>query len=371
MKTQSGGGFGATVSSTRWNRYGTFSAKFKSGASGPGIVTAMMLSNPILGEEITFEVTGRDPKTVITDFYRHSVPDAETVAQSRSSGSVSWLRSVFAPVSINGIRTRTRKLKNLILHKEDTREDTKTTHDGEDVSLEASHALKKSAVDNGLVYKIEWTPDKIQWSVDGTVLRALTAKDLLQLKGYGLPSHPMLLQFTIWDAGHNSETEAWSGGRTDYGPKDEKEYTTLIEWVDIACHDPKESKHNPWPGAEASKRLALAEKEEKEEKAAQEKEAKKKEAEEKERVKRAQKEEKKKAAKGKGWFSGSEGMHDEANEPGRVSKFVDTLISISVRLMFTLVALSGSASYLTRPESTYGRHVYNNFAAKKDHGLKH
>lgn len=347
----------------------------------------MMLSNPILGEEISFEVTGRDPKTVITDFYRHSVPDAEMVAQSRSSGSVAWLssslRSVFAPsVSIDGIRTRTRKLKNMILHKEDVGDkDAKSTDDGvdDDSSLEAFHPLKKSAVDNGFVYKIEWTPEKIQWSVDGTVLRALTAKNLIQQKGYGLPSHPMLLQFTIWDAGHNNETEAWSGGRTDYGPKDEKEYATLIEWVDIACYDPKESKHNPWPGAEASKRLALAEKQEKEEKAAQEKEAKKKEAEEKKRMKQAQKEEKKRAAKEKGWFSGnritqklSEDMHDdEADEPGKVSRFVDALISISVRWMFIMVALSGSASYLTRPEGAYGQQHYKNFASKKDHGLKH
>ncbi|KAF9084756.1 hypothetical protein BGX27_003714, partial [Mortierella sp. AM989] len=37
VRTQSGGGFGATVSSTRWNKYGSFSTKLKSGSTGPGI----------------------------------------------------------------------------------------------------------------------------------------------------------------------------------------------------------------------------------------------------------------------------------------------------------------------------------------------
>ncbi|ORZ15993.1 hypothetical protein BCR41DRAFT_58329 [Lobosporangium transversale] len=111
VKTQSGGGFGATVSSTRWNRYGTFAAKFKSGATGPGIVTAMMLSNPILGEEITIEVTGRDPKTVITDFYRHSAQRSHP-----SSSSSSWLPSFKSVTpSLDGLRIRTRRFKDMIL----------------------------------------------------------------------------------------------------------------------------------------------------------------------------------------------------------------------------------------------------------------
>ncbi|KAF9957636.1 hypothetical protein BGZ65_001946 [Modicella reniformis] len=377
VQTQSGGGFGATISSTRWNRYGIFAAKFKSGAHGPGIVTAMMLSNPILGEEITFEVSSRDPKTVITDFYRHSVHDAQPPS-APGSGTVAWLssslRSALVPsVSIDGIRTRTRKLKNLILHKNDNKdEDAKSNKETEDVnadihgsevndSLEESHTLKKSAIDNNLVYKIEWTPEKIQWYVDGTVIRTLTAKNLLQQRGYDLPSEPMLLKFTIWDAGYNNETEAWSGGKTNYGPKDKKEYTTMIEWIDIACHDNKESKRNPWPGAEASKRLALAEKEEKEERMAKEKEAKKKEAEEAKKKKQAEKAGSKSK---KSWFLSES---DDTAEPGAFSRFVDTLISMALRWMFIAVVVTGSASYLTRPDGPFGQQFCNN---KRDNGQK-
>ncbi|KAF9353239.1 hypothetical protein BGX34_011719 [Mortierella sp. NVP85] len=394
VKTKSGGGFGATISSTRWNQYGTFSAKLKSGAHGPGIVTAMMLTNPILGEEITIEVTGRDPKTVITDFYRHSVHDTAgqtrpTTAEEEGSGSVAWLplsfRSVLHPVSIDGLRMRTRKLKNMILHKDNDPHDdqvrddtTKSTteddgHHHDDGSLEESHVLKKSATENYLVYKIEWTPEKIQWSVDGKVLRTLEAKDLFQQKGYGLPSHPMLLQFTIWDGGYHEETAAWSGGKTNFGHKDEKEYTTLIEWIDIACQDPNESKRNPWPGVDAMKRLAMAEKEEKEEREAREKEAKMKEAMEKERKKQAHKEDKKRTGQHDS-FPRHHIIHDKGHasstEPGMVPKLADSLISLLQRWMFVLVVLTGSASYLTRPESAYARQHYNSLAAKKDYGLK-
>ncbi|KAI7816320.1 hypothetical protein BC939DRAFT_508398, partial [Gamsiella multidivaricata] len=160
VKTQSGGGFGATISSTRWNLYGSFSAKLKSGATGPGIVTAMMLSNPMRGEEITIEVTGRDPHTVVTDFYSHSARDSHS-----SKGTGSWLPSLnlkSVVPSMDGLRVRTRKLKAMILPKtqekknkeHDQDEDEKEEEVEEDNSLEESHALKRSAVDHDLVYKI-------------------------------------------------------------------------------------------------------------------------------------------------------------------------------------------------------------------------
>ncbi|KAG0228767.1 concanavalin A-like lectin/glucanase domain-containing protein [Mortierella sp. GBAus27b] len=350
VKTQSGGGFGATISSTRWNRYGVFNAKFKAGASGPGIVAAMMLSNPFLGEEITFEVTGGDPKTIITDFYRHSAQD-EAAQRKSGTGAVAWLssslKSALVPsVAMEGLQARTRRLKNMILHKEGKHEQAKETKDMHDKdgdrhedSLEMSHEIQKSAAENELVYKIEWTPDKIQWSVDGIILRTLTAKELLKYKGYGLPSQPMLLEFTIWDAGHNNQTSAWSGGKTDYGPMDEKEYTTLIDWVDIACFDTKEFKRSPWPGAEASKRLSQAVKLEEQEKAAKEKAAKK-----------------------------SQSSGDNSAEPGAISTFVDATISTLLRLLFILAVLTGSASFLTRPGGAYERLGPRQTPFKKDHG---
>ncbi|KAF9121128.1 hypothetical protein BGW39_010833 [Mortierella sp. 14UC] len=96
VKVKSGGGFGATVSSTRWNRYGTFAAQLRTGSTGPGIVTAFILSNPALGEEISFQVTGRDPYTVLTEYYKHpaSLEEGQGGAgkQGRSGGSGGVLR---------------------------------------------------------------------------------------------------------------------------------------------------------------------------------------------------------------------------------------------------------------------------------------
>ncbi|KAI8598091.1 concanavalin A-like lectin/glucanase domain-containing protein [Dissophora ornata] len=374
VKTQSGGGFGATVSSTRWNRYGTFSAKFKSGATGPGIVAAMMLTNPMHGEEITIEVTGRDPKIVITDFYRHS-------ARSDSQHD-SWLPSLKSVVpSMDGIRTRTRKLKDIVMPGKKDKDDTITSDNNssekennsendknnDDASLERSHALKRPATENELVYTIEWTPDKIQWSVDGVVLRTITSKDLLKENGYGLPSHPMLFQFTIWDAGYNKETEIWAGGRTDYGVKDDREYSTLIEWIDIACHDRKEARRNPWPGTDALKRLAAVEKEEKEERKAQEKEAQKKEKEamkNKKKAINAADESAKFQYEGKtdGWLFGrGEGSQKDEDrlkksqrknyQTSKVDQFIDAVVHTLLKWATILVIAVGSASYLTQPRS--------------------
>ncbi|KAG0290158.1 hypothetical protein BGZ98_003582, partial [Dissophora globulifera] len=407
VKTVSGGGFGATVSSTRWNRYGTFSAKFKSGATGPGIVTAMMLSNPNFGEEITLEVTGRDPKTVITDFYRQSAEDRRSGSTGSSSSSSSWLPSMI------GLKTRTRKLKNMILpgdgshnKKKDKVTASEGQHGGErldnesdhnnaddnndydDNSLEQSHALKRSVIEHELVYKIEWTPDQIRWYVDGNLLRTLTSKALLRERGYGLPSHPMLLQFTIWDAGYDDETRHWAGGATDYGENGDKEYETAIDWIDIACHDAKEAKRNPWPGKEAQARLDQVAKEEKEQREAEEKKAKRAEADEKKEAKRREEEEKKLRKKaGKAgtavtdqsgsWLFFGRGKHQgDGNDTdstrgkdtrktrgssagsGWIDRFLDAVFKVFMRWTVTLMVLVGSASYFTQPGSVYARRTY-------------
>ncbi|KAG0350010.1 hypothetical protein BGZ54_004083, partial [Gamsiella multidivaricata] len=361
----------------------------KSGATGPGIVTAMMLSNPMRGEEITIEVTGRDPHTVVTDFYSHSARDSHS-----SKGTGSWLPSLnlkSVVPSMDGLRVRTRKLKAMILPKtqekknkeHDQDEDEKEEEVEEDNSLEESHALKRSAVDHDLVYKIEWTPEKIEWSVDGKVIRTLTNAKLLKQRGYGLPSHPMLLQLTIWDGGYNSETEAWAGGRTDYGAKDDKEYATLVEWIDISCHDRKEAKRNPWPGPQAEKRLAEVEKVKKariaELEAAKKAEEKLKKKEMKQKEKqdvKAEKEKQKQQRKEtkKGWFFGrsdKESKQDDKDtsskkgaadklqkkEPGLMERFFDAAVQTLLRWMLVLVILTGSASYLTDPVRARG--LYN------------
>ncbi|KAF9155036.1 hypothetical protein BG015_011273 [Linnemannia schmuckeri] len=374
VKTKSGGGFGATVSSTRWNRYGTFATQFKAGSTGPGIVTAFMLTNPALGEEISFQITGRDPKTVLTEYYKHPSASSEEKGGQGGTGGKGRISS-----SVPG--------------------------------LHWPH-LPSSATENDLVYKIEWTPDKIAWSVDGRVLRTLRAKDLLQRKNRHLeiPSQPMQIQLTIWDAGHSKDTKAWAGGVTDYGENDEKEYVTLVDWIEIACYDNKEAKRNPWPGKDASARLAQVEAEER--KAEEEKEARKKDKAKKD--KEAQKAIDAAAATAKGsstikrWMPfGSRGNASEdsattvdvkskskkqlkqeekqrkkaekskkqaaqkekekqAREPGVLSRFSDRVIRILLRWNFIVLFLVATGSYLTEPVNARKFHL----ASKEKLGLQ-
>ncbi|KAG0303124.1 hypothetical protein BGZ98_006975 [Dissophora globulifera] len=216
VKTQSGGGFGATVSSTRWSKYGTFSVKLRSGSTGPGIVTAILLSNPALGEEISFELTGKDPKQVVTNYYRR-VP---SVVDDRH------------PPDMNIVSHTSTRL----------------------VSHEETLPLKRDSTTNDLVYKIEWNERMIRWSVDGKVLRTVHAKDIAS--NGGLPENAMQLKLTIWDAGYASETMAWAGGKTDYGADNLDEYIAAVSRVDVACQNPKEG-NKPWPGPDATKRLKM------------------------------------------------------------------------------------------------------------------
>ncbi|KAF9961052.1 hypothetical protein BGZ70_008378 [Mortierella alpina] len=371
VKTKSGGGFGARVSSTRWSRYGTFSAKFKS---------AMMLSNPILGEEISIEITGRDPKTAVTDLYRHSVDGHQGGSEAKSSRSMVLPASLSSVLpSMDKIRTRTRKLKDLLLHTKHSKDSAKSGSDeneGEDNSLEQAHPLKRSMTEHSAVYKIEWTPDMIRWSVDGQVLRTLTSKDLIKQKGYGLPSEPMMLQLTVWDGGYDKETSAWVGGKTDYGETNQNEYVTEVEWIEVSCRDNKESKRHPWPGSDAKKRLAQVEAEEKE----KEKE-KEKQEQEQHKAKEAENEKEKKAAahdekqenqtaRGSWLFGRGKGQSAEDHtkkvklsqkstkgEPGVFARMVDSLVRTLMRWNFILLVLVGSASYLTDPSRKNGGHV--------------
>ena len=330
----------------------------------------MMLSNPNLGEEITIEVTGRDPKTVITDFFRDS---AHPQSSASLSSSRSGLGDYFRVMSLEGLRSRGRSLKDMLLplngkkkskavvpvddsHKEVSNMDGTVIKNPmgvemeaeDDGSLEESHALKKSAADHALVYKIEWTEEKIEWSVDGKVLRTLTSAELIQERGYGLPTEPMQMQLTIWDAGHSEETRAWAGGETDYGVKNEKEYVTSVDWIEIVCQDSKESSRNPWPGHEAEKRLEQVRKEAE----ATAKEEQKRAEEEQKKVESASKKaklEEAKKAKTQAKLKTREVKGKESKERGLVGRFVDAIISLLLKWAIILVIITGSAAYLTQP----------------------
>lgn len=71
-------------------------------------------------------------------------------------------------------------------------------------------------------YGIEWTPQFIKWSIDGTVVRTLTPD---QVKGDFYPQTPMQIKVGSWSGGDPKNAKGvieWAQGPTDYskGPFD-------------------------------------------------------------------------------------------------------------------------------------------------------
>ena len=64
-------------------------------------------------------------------------------------------------------------------------------------------------------YTIDWTSERIVWSVEGTVVRTLTAAEA----GNQYPQSPMTIRFGSWSGGdpaNSPGTIEWAGGPTDY-----------------------------------------------------------------------------------------------------------------------------------------------------------
>ncbi|KAL1302012.1 hypothetical protein AAFC00_002462 [Neodothiora populina] len=81
-------------------------------------------------------------------------------------------------------------------------------------------------------YTTTWTKEKIEWIIDGDIVRTLKYEDALDGKNF--PQTPMNVRLGIWAGGDPSAnsnwTVEWAGGETNYkdGP-----YSMLIERLDI------------------------------------------------------------------------------------------------------------------------------------------
>jgi beta-glucanase (GH16 family) len=85
-------------------------------------------------------------------------------------------------------------------------------------------------------YSIDWTSSRIEWLLDGEVIRTLKYADAVSGKNF--PQTPMRVRIGIWAGGDpdNSEgTIEWAGGETDYteGP-----FSMYIESVNITNYTP-------------------------------------------------------------------------------------------------------------------------------------
>lgn len=178
---------GTVLASTTYMWYGNVKAKFKT-SRGRGVVTAFILLSDVK-DEIDYEFVGVDLQTAQTNYYFQGIPDYH------NSGNISL---------------------------------SDTFH-------------------NFHEYEIRWTPDKIEWLVDGQVGRSKDRKDTWNetSQSWMFPQTPARVQLSIWPGGAATNAKGtvdWAGGSMDWDAEDIKKagyfYATFSE-VTIECYDAK------------------------------------------------------------------------------------------------------------------------------------
>lgn len=100
--------------------------------------------------------------------------------------------------------------------------------------------------DNWHTYEIDWTPDSVNWIIDGSVTRTLKKADTWNATSnqFEFPQTPSRLQMSLWPAGQASNAEGtieWAGGKIDWNSQDIKDkgyYYATIGEITVECYDP-------------------------------------------------------------------------------------------------------------------------------------
>lgn len=178
---------GTVLASTSYMWYGNVKAKFKT-SRGRGVVTAFILLSDVK-DEIDYEFVGVDLSTAQTNYYFQGIPDYH------NSGNITL---------------------------------SDTFH-------------------NFHEYEIRWTPDRIEWLVDGQVGRSKDRKDTWNAtsQSWMFPQTPARVQLSIWPGGAATNAKGtidWAGGSMDWNADDIKQagyfYATFSE-VSIECYNAK------------------------------------------------------------------------------------------------------------------------------------
>jgi hypothetical protein len=96
-------------------------------------------------------------------------------------------------------------------------------------------------------YEIRWTPDKIEWWVDGKLGRTLQKSDTWNAtsKNFDFPQTPSRVQLSLWPGGKEGNAEgtvAWAGGPIDWDAPDIQKsgyYFATFSDVEIECYNAK------------------------------------------------------------------------------------------------------------------------------------
>ncbi|KAI1204368.1 uncharacterized protein F4807DRAFT_335169 [Annulohypoxylon truncatum] len=176
---------GTVLASTVYMWYGNVKAKIKTGKDA-GVVTAFILLSDVK-DEIDFEWVGTELDIAQTNYYFQGIPD--------------YTHST----NITGVS------------------DTN---------------------DNFHEYEIQWTPDQIQWLVDGKVGRTQKKSDTWNATAnqWDFPQTPARVQLSIWPGGSDKNGQGtidWAGGPIDWSSADIKKdgyYYATVGEVSIECY---------------------------------------------------------------------------------------------------------------------------------------
>lgn len=86
-------------------------------------------------------------------------------------------------------------------------------------------------------YSIDWTKEKIDYIIDGTIIRTLPYSSSLAVGGQNFPQTPMQLKLGNWAGGASEDegTVTWAGGETDYS---QAPFTMYVREVKITNYNP-------------------------------------------------------------------------------------------------------------------------------------
>ncbi|GAA6011634.1 hypothetical protein JCM11491_004713 [Sporobolomyces phaffii] len=99
-------------------------------------------------------------------------------------------------------------------------------------------AISKNRDTTFHVFGMNWTPDRLDWTIDGKTVRTLLKSDTTNGR---FPQTPSRIQFSVWPAGISSSpkgTVDWSGGMIDWSQTGSQGYfASQVQWLSVQCYD--------------------------------------------------------------------------------------------------------------------------------------
>lgn len=182
-KTNDKLGDGATLNSTFSFLYGKISMTVAA-TQVPGSVTALVLFGTTTADEIDTEILGGDPTHWQTNVFRPAPGETEP------------LYGIFGGV----------------------------------------HSYANGGTTGGLhTYVIDWSPERIIWSVDGTPVRTLTPDQTLHNGQRHYPSAQSRVQVGVWDASSPVGTSDWANGPIPWSKRQKQPITAFIKSMKLEC----------------------------------------------------------------------------------------------------------------------------------------